>query len=135
MRVLARRTLVTSLLALAAACNSQSMLSLEQRAPAPEPSLDASVAFERMLELTLKDSRVQDHLRHLTRVVGPRLTGSHGLMEAEAWCRGQFASWGRRFFGRGKTAAGLDSEPNESYGLLKSGGDGRQRTTLAGPRA
>ena len=60
-------------------------------------AVDARAALsptERVLALGAEDNRVQEHLRHLSLSIGPRLTGSPGLARAEAWCRDQFASWG-----------------------------------------
>ena len=65
---------------------------------------------ERVIELARRDNRVQEHLRHLSLTVGPRLTGSHGLLEAEQWCRDQLAAWGldARLERWGEFAVGFD---------------------------
>jgi len=39
-------------------------------------------------------SQVLDHVRHLTDVLGPRLTGSPGLLRANEWTREKLESWG-----------------------------------------
>lgn len=39
-------------------------------------------------------SQVVEILRHLTDIIGPRLTGSPGMMEANEWTRDELASWG-----------------------------------------
>jgi len=39
-------------------------------------------------------SQVWKHLEHLAHEIGPRLTGSSGLIEANAWTRDQFAAFG-----------------------------------------
>ena len=49
---------------------------------------------ERVLALARDDNRVQEHLRHLSLSIGPRLTGSPGLAAAEHWCRERFEDWG-----------------------------------------
>jgi carboxypeptidase Q len=54
----------------------------------------AGAPHERVIALAQDDNRVQDHLRHLTLGIGPRLTGSSNLQRAEMWCRDQFASFG-----------------------------------------
>jgi carboxypeptidase Q len=41
-----------------------------------------------------ENSRVMEHLDHLTNTIGPRLTGSTRLTAACEWTRGQFAAWG-----------------------------------------
>jgi len=55
-----------------------------------EPKTDA----ERVIELSLRDNRVQEHLRHLSKEIGPRLTGSKNFDRAAEWCLQQFRSWG-----------------------------------------
>ncbi len=67
-------------------------------------------AVERVIALARSDNRVGEHLRHLCLTVGPRLTGSHGLMAAEEWCRDQLASWGldARLERWGEFAVGFD---------------------------
>jgi len=63
--------------------------------PAPDiPHVSDDPIVQKIVELGHTDSRVQDHLRHLTREIGPRLSSSHSLMEAERWTRDQFESWG-----------------------------------------
>jgi carboxypeptidase Q len=49
---------------------------------------------DRIIDLGTRDSKVDAHLHHLAKVIGPRLTGSHNLMIAEKWARDQFASFG-----------------------------------------
>lgn len=64
-------------------------------APAqPDLSAQGATVVDRVLDLGRRDNRVQAHLEHLVRGIGPRLTGSHNLAKAERWCREQFASWG-----------------------------------------
>lgn len=77
--------------------------------PAAAAASEAS-AVARLIALGQSDNRVQDHLRHLSLAIGPRLTGSHGLMQAEEWCRDQFASFGldSRLERWGEFAVGFD---------------------------
>lgn len=55
---------------------------------------NGATVVERIIDAGTTDSKVDAHLHHLAKVIGPRLTGSHGLMEAEKWARDQFASFG-----------------------------------------
>jgi hypothetical protein len=55
----------------------------------PEPT-----AVERVIELGTTENRVQEHLRHLSEEIGPRLSSSRNLRRASDWTRGQFANWG-----------------------------------------
>jgi carboxypeptidase Q len=58
-----------------------------------EEPVDLS-AMTRIRDEGLHRSQVMDTLFHLTDVIGPRLTGSPQLKEANEWTRGQFESWG-----------------------------------------
>lgn len=58
------------------------------------PNVDGDAVVKKVVELGHTDNRVMAHLEHLTEKIGPRLTGSHQLMEAEQWCVKQFKSWG-----------------------------------------
>jgi carboxypeptidase Q len=57
-------------------------------AQAADPVPDAVIREGR------ENSRVMEHLDHLTNTIGPRLTGSTRLTTACEWTREQFASWG-----------------------------------------
>ncbi len=61
--------------------------------PASEPASKQDPA-ERLLALAQKDNRAMQHLRHLTKDIGPRLTGSEHYDRAAQWCLEQFKSWG-----------------------------------------
>lgn len=63
-------------------------------APVTVPVISEDPIIQKIVELGLTQSRVQGHAHYLTEVIGPRLTASHALMDAEAWARGQFESWG-----------------------------------------
>lgn len=56
------------------------------------PSLEAAAA--RLVELGRRDNRVQEHLLHLTRGIGPRLTGSSNLQIASSWALRRFEELG-----------------------------------------
>ena len=60
-------------------------------APAPVPVLAPEA---RLLERSQSDNRVMQHLRHQTKEIGPRLTGSEHYDRAAQWCLAQFQSWG-----------------------------------------
>ena len=67
-----------------------------------EEPVDWSLA-NRIRAEGLQRSRVMDTLQHLTDVIGPRLTGSPALKEANEWTRDRLAEWG------------LANAPLESY--------------------
>jgi hypothetical protein len=48
----------------------------------------------RLRDEGLNRSQVMETLRHLTDIIGPRLTGSPGMREANEWTRDQLAAWG-----------------------------------------
>ncbi|MEQ9400554.1 MAG: M20/M25/M40 family metallo-hydrolase [Longimicrobiales bacterium] len=49
---------------------------------------------ERIREEGTERSRIEELARHLTEVIGPRLTGSPGMDAANAWTQETFRSWG-----------------------------------------
>ena len=61
--------------------------------PAATETVDLGT-MSRIRDEGLNRSRVMDHLFHLTDVIGPRLTGSPQLKEANEWTRRQLADWG-----------------------------------------
>jgi hypothetical protein len=66
-----------------------------------------------------KDSRVMEHLDHLTNRIGPRLTGSERLTTACEWARDQFKAFG------------IENARLEEWGTFEVGFDrGRHRGTL-----
>lgn len=54
---------------------------------------DAEV-IDRIIDEGTNRSQIWDHLEHLSYQIGPRLTGSTNLAEANAWTREMFATWG-----------------------------------------
>jgi hypothetical protein len=54
---------------------------------------DARVVAE-LIRLSDRDDRVQEYLRHLCLVIGPRLTSSHNLATAQQWSLEQFRAMG-----------------------------------------
>ena len=58
---------------------------------AEEPDLDV---LGRIRAEGFHHSEVMDHARHLTDVIGPRLTGSPPMRQANDWTRERFAQWG-----------------------------------------
>lgn len=77
------------------------------------PSVDGDATVQAIVALGHTDNRVMDHLRHLTEEIGPRLTGSHQLMQAERWCAEQLSSWGMsgRLERWGELPVGFDRGP------------------------
>jgi carboxypeptidase Q len=76
---------------------------------------------ERVLAVAARDSQVEEHLRYLSKEIGPRLTSSRRLQRAVEWTRDQFASYG------------LDAHL-ESWGDFPVGFDrGPQRGALVAP--
>jgi hypothetical protein len=105
-----RRSLALTLVALSLACaprrDATSPPVPAATASATVPVVDAAAparevrrvsddpVIQKIVELGTHESRVDDHLRHLTKKIGPRLTGSHRLMEAEKWARDRFEQFG-----------------------------------------
>lgn len=64
------------------------------KAPVAAPKSKAVEPIDQLLALSVSDNRVQEHLRHLTKEIGPRLTGSKRFDRAAEWCKAELASWG-----------------------------------------
>lgn len=62
--------------------------------PPPRAPISDDPVIEAIVELAQLDSQVDDHLAALAVEIGPRLTGSPQLTEAELWAVDQFESWG-----------------------------------------
>ena len=60
---------------------------------APQPISDDPLV-QALVELAAEASEVDDHLRVLAVDIGPRLTGSTKLAQAEQWALDEFRSWG-----------------------------------------
>ena len=60
----------------------------------PEAPYEHAVATQRLIELGRERNEVMTHLRVLTKDIGPRMTSSQGLIEAQAWARDTFLRWG-----------------------------------------
>ena len=58
------------------------------------PRVSDDPVIQSIVDLGHKDPKVAEHLAYLVETIGPRLTSSHALMEAEQWTRAQFESWG-----------------------------------------
>ncbi len=92
----------------------------------PVPTVSEDPVVQKVVELGRRNSHVHAHLRHLTEKVGPRLTSSHALMEAEIWARNAFAAWGLEArlerwgefpvgFDRGPWSGGMVAPENEAF--------------------
>lgn len=82
-------------------------LSLALPAAAQDRS-PAAGALNRIIDQGTNHSEVMPTIEYLTDVIGPRLTNSPGMRQAEAWTQGKFREWGLKdvrkeafAFGRG----------------------------------
>ncbi len=82
--------------------------------PAPVPKVSDDPVVQKIVELGTRTPKVDEPLHHLAEVIGPRLTGSHKLMEAEKWARDQFAELGldARLERWGEIPVGFDRGPS-----------------------
>ncbi len=69
------------------------LTSIPQAPARAEEPVDLSM-MTRIRDEGFRRSQVMDTLFHLTDVIGPRLTGSPQLKEANDWTRQRFESWG-----------------------------------------
>ncbi len=66
---------------------------LDEPEPPPPPPISADPTIVALVELA-GESEVDDPLRVLAVDIGPRLTGSSSLAQAEQWALGEFRRWG-----------------------------------------
>ena len=80
----------------------------------PESTYEHAAATERLVELGRERNEVMTHLRVLTKDIGPRMTSSQGLVEAQAWARDTFRRWGleARLEEWGEFPVGFDRGPS-----------------------
>lgn len=62
--------------------------------PAPVMDMGDEAVLKRILDEGKNRNQVMDHLRHLTKNIGPRLTTSAKLEEANRWCEQNYLAWG-----------------------------------------
>jgi hypothetical protein len=56
--------------------------------------IESGVVHDQIVAVGIKDSKVMDHLNHLTNRIGPRQTGSDNYQAACEWARDQFKRFG-----------------------------------------
>ncbi len=64
----------------------------EKPVPAIEMGDAASIAL--IMKEAKDNNKVMDHITHLTKQIGPRLTGSSNAEKANRWCASQYEAWG-----------------------------------------
>ncbi len=62
--------------------------------PVPAISMGDPATIDKIIDEGKNRSQVMQHLEHLTKKIGPRLTGSSNLEKANNWCKDQYESWG-----------------------------------------
>ena len=77
----------------ALAVGAVALPSLRAQTAAP-PSSDPAAVLQRIAREGLDRSRVEADLRHLTDVIGPRLTGTSGLVRANNWAADKLLEYG-----------------------------------------
>ena len=79
--------------------------------PAPAFRMGDRETIKRILEEGHDRNQVMDHMRYLTKQIGPRLTGSSNARKANEWCRAMYTLWG------------LDNPHLEEWGTIPVGFD------------
>jgi hypothetical protein len=93
---------------------AQATAAADAKAATPKvPRVSDDPVVQKVVELGITASQVDDHLHHLANEIGPRLTGSHNLMIAEAWARDRFAAFGleAKLEAWGELPVGFDRGP------------------------
>jgi hypothetical protein len=62
--------------------------------PPPAIEMGDPATIAAILDEGKNRNQVMDHLTHLTKKIGSRLTGSQRLIAANNWCRDQYVRWG-----------------------------------------
>jgi len=65
-----------------------------EKVAAPSIEMGDPRTVEAIITQGQTDNRVMDHLTHLTKQIGPRLTGSKAQADAARWAEAQFKAWG-----------------------------------------
>ena len=83
----------------------------------PDTPYDHEAVTERLLKLGRERNEIMTHLRVLTKDIGPRMTSSQGLIEAQAWARDTFIRWGldARLEEWGEFPVGFDRGPASGH--------------------
>jgi len=89
--------------------------------PVPDLRMGDKATVRRILEEGRDRSQVMEHIRHLTKQIGPRLTGSSNAKKANEWCRSMYTLWGlenARLEQWGTIPVGFDRGPSSGKLLL-----------------
>ncbi len=62
--------------------------------PVSRGTMGDEATIARIIDEGTRRNEVMNHLRYLTKEIGPRLTGSSGAKRANEWTRDQFRTWG-----------------------------------------
>jgi hypothetical protein len=62
--------------------------------PVPAIVMGDAASIAKILDEGKNNNQVMSHLRHLSKEIGPRLTGSARAETANRWCKGQYDLWG-----------------------------------------
>ena len=65
-----------------------------ERVDVPDVPMGDADTIDRIIELGLNDNRVMEHLTYLCEEIGPRLTGSTNVEDANLWIRDTYIQWG-----------------------------------------
>lgn len=91
-------------------------------APVPAIPMGDRATIDAILREGTTNNQVMTHLAHLTKTIGPRLTGSTRLEEANRWCKAQFELWGlknARVEEWGTIATRFDRGPSRATAMLR----------------
>lgn len=110
-----------------------------QETPRPELAMGDQRVIAAIIREGRDNSQVMAHLTHLTKKIGPRLTGSSRALAANNWGRDQFAQFGlnARIEPWGTIGVGFDRGPSTGKVLMredKRGDDGQTTSTYTTAR-
>ncbi len=90
--------------------------------PAPAIPMGSDATVRAILDEGKNRNQVMNHLTHLTKEIGARLTGSENAEEANRWCEEQYKAWGlanARIEQWGEVTTRFDRGPSSAKVLLR----------------
>ncbi len=90
--------------------------------PTPNIRMGDAETISRILDEGVHRNQVMDHLKHLSKEIGPRLTGSSHVLKANNWTKSMYTLWGLdnpRLETWGDIGVGFDRGPSTGKLLLR----------------
>jgi hypothetical protein len=106
--------------------------------PVPPIPMGDPATIARIIDEGKNRNQVMQHLTHLSKNIGTRLTGSTNVRIANEWCRDQYVAWGLanpRLEKWGELGVGFDRGPSKGVVLMPDDVRPRRRPAAGGAGA